>query len=393
MDEIDVLGDRPARRGAFGGDLLSRDADPELQAIVVEASRQLGMPMAMVTLVLDHVQRFRASEGLPRELVTVGATDRRVSFCQYVVADEAPLEVRDAALDERMPQYLVRNFGVRAYLGMPVSANDVVVGSLCVLATEPREFSRDDHVRLRALAARATTRLDELAQTTPPADLSLRSIPHALDRLDGALLPVTQAARAGLLAIEGIRPLVELVRHLQSTDAMAPSLAQRMLAVAQQALADAEDAFCEIEASAGDGTTSLRAMERLFTSTPNPSLLAVTLAGRELARTALAVVGDAFIPDGPDRSIAVQQPVATALVSLLFTTLANLAPPSSAGLQVTFEERDGWTALHVASRRASPDVYASVAEALKPHVSSNPLVDVASETDAIVLRFARPPSG
>ena len=106
MDSIDVLGVRPERRQAFTGELLAVVDDAELQLIVETAARELEAPIALVTLVLDQIQFFRAQHGMPDDLAAARGTHRDVSFCQLVVRDEEALEVNDAPNDARIPQHL-----------------------------------------------------------------------------------------------------------------------------------------------------------------------------------------------------------------------------------------------------------------------------------------------
>ena len=128
MDSIDALGSRPDRHVAFSRELLAEAEDDELKAIVDQAAHELNAPIAMVNLVLDHIQFFKAHHGLPPDLVATRATERSVSFCQFVVRDGQPFEVTDAEHDTRVPQHLVKTYGIKSYLGMPVVANDVVLG-------------------------------------------------------------------------------------------------------------------------------------------------------------------------------------------------------------------------------------------------------------------------
>ena len=108
MDSIDVLGHRPERQAAFTDQLLAESDDIELQQAVENAARQLSTPIALVTLVLDQIQFFKAHYGLPPDLAAARGTRRDVSFCQFVVRDEQAFEVLDAPNDTRVPQHLVQ---------------------------------------------------------------------------------------------------------------------------------------------------------------------------------------------------------------------------------------------------------------------------------------------
>ncbi|MGI9569220.1 MAG: GAF domain-containing protein, partial [Desulfobulbia bacterium] len=110
MDSIDVLGNRPDRHEAFSEGLLAEAGDSDLQQIVEKAADELDAPVALVSLVLDHIQFFKAQYGLPAELAAAKSTRRDVSFCQFVVRDGKPFEVNNAPNDSRIPQHLVNEY-------------------------------------------------------------------------------------------------------------------------------------------------------------------------------------------------------------------------------------------------------------------------------------------
>ncbi len=141
--------------------LLSSDFDDVLQSIVVDAASQVGTPIALVTLVLQNIQLFRAHHGLPDDLADVRATARDASFCQLVVRDDDLLEVSDAAEREDIPQELVERYGIRAYLGAPIHLAGQPLGSLCVIDTKPRNFTVEDRALLRMLAQEVDARIHQ----------------------------------------------------------------------------------------------------------------------------------------------------------------------------------------------------------------------------------------
>jgi GAF domain-containing protein len=196
----DELPDRLRRLGAGPRahlfDPSDLDPDPILQEIVEEASSALSAPIALVSLVLDHIQAFPAQVGLPPDLARARATDRDLSFCQVVVADRAPLIVPAAEADARVPQGLVRSHGVRAYLGVPLDLGQGPLGSLCVIDTRPHPFTAGDRDRLEALARKAEARLvarrsaaarhlTRFQRATAPTFAELRNL---LTVIDGGLV-------------------------------------------------------------------------------------------------------------------------------------------------------------------------------------------------------------
>lgn len=123
--------------------------------------RLLDVPVGLVSLVEPDRQVFHGASGLPPEVEAERETPLTHSFCQYVVADAAPLVVDDARLDERLRSNLaIRDLGVVAYAGWPLrDASGEVVGSLCAIDTEPRSWAEDEVATLADLAAACTAEL------------------------------------------------------------------------------------------------------------------------------------------------------------------------------------------------------------------------------------------
>ena len=76
MDRIDTLGDSNERFNQLTRELLAETDDYELQEIVKEAALELNSPIALVSLVLDQVQFFKAHIGLPPVLASSRGTHR-----------------------------------------------------------------------------------------------------------------------------------------------------------------------------------------------------------------------------------------------------------------------------------------------------------------------------
>ncbi len=126
------------------------------------AARMLKAPTALVTLVEPDRQRFMASVGLREPYASRQETPLTHSFCQHVVATEAPLMVPDARLHPVLCENLaIRDLGVVSYLGVPLrERNGGVVGSFCVIDSVPRTWSADDQSLLDDLAQAVMSELD-----------------------------------------------------------------------------------------------------------------------------------------------------------------------------------------------------------------------------------------
>jgi len=165
---LSLLDDR-TRLSTFDSALLERTPDPELQALVSEASQVSGFPIALVSLVAHRIQFFRAQVGLPPDLASALATDRCTSFCQFVVASEQCLLIENATQQPDLPKDLVERYGIRAYAGFPLRVMGRTVGSFCVIDVKPGKLEAPVLRELKALALKASARLDTLAQQAPPA--------------------------------------------------------------------------------------------------------------------------------------------------------------------------------------------------------------------------------
>jgi GAF domain-containing protein len=157
--------DAPERIKALRGRLLERGPDPELQALVQELAVVLRFPTALVSLVLQDTQFFKAHVGLPADLAATQATDRCTSFCQFVTAADRPMTISDSHQEPMLPRDLIERYGIRAYHGAPLHVDGQVVGSLCVTDQAPRQLSEVELLQLQRLADRASARLQVLAGT------------------------------------------------------------------------------------------------------------------------------------------------------------------------------------------------------------------------------------
>ncbi|GAB3669210.1 hypothetical protein GCM10027596_41160 [Nocardioides korecus] len=131
-----------------------------LQSLAEEAARMAAVPFAAVNLLKSSTQRTVAAVG-----VELSVLDARDTMCAVVVAEGRSVHVRDAAQDERWahkPFVDGRWANIRFYGAHPlVSPDQVVVGTLCVMDTRPRELTSAQITGLDALAGRAVRVLEQ----------------------------------------------------------------------------------------------------------------------------------------------------------------------------------------------------------------------------------------
>ncbi|WP_157271766.1 response regulator [Azohydromonas aeria] len=117
------------------------------------AADSLQVPVCLVSLVDGQRQFFKSAVGLPEPWATRRETPLSHSFCQHVVNSGAPLVVEDALAEPLVRDNgAVRDLGVRAYLGVPLSTPDGhVLGSFCAIDGQPHPWSAQDRELLERI--------------------------------------------------------------------------------------------------------------------------------------------------------------------------------------------------------------------------------------------------
>ncbi|WCS23795.1 GAF domain-containing protein [Methylobacterium sp. NMS14P] len=216
----------PARVAALD-DLAILDTQPEaaFDDVVRLATRLCATPVALVSLVAVDRQWFKARVGFPR-----CETDLDGSVCKFALAEPDLLVIPDLTVDSRTAAntLVTGEPFIRFYAGAPLRLSDgQVVGSLCVIDTEPRPsgLTREQADDLRALG-RQVGELLELRRALGARDALLAeqeagrrerdllartnaTVAAAGGDLDAILDAVTAGAMLGVPAAEGA--VVELV--------------------------------------------------------------------------------------------------------------------------------------------------------------------------------------
>ena len=151
----------PARLEALRKAGLSSGTDEGMERFARLVAGRLKVPVALVSLVEADRQVFPGLVGLAEPWATRRQTPLSHSLCQHVVATGHPLILADARSDERTCTSLaIGDLGVVAYAGMPLTDSDGhVLGSLCAIDTELREWSARELADLADLAAACSTEL------------------------------------------------------------------------------------------------------------------------------------------------------------------------------------------------------------------------------------------
>jgi len=164
--------------------------DPALDRLARLASRLLGVPVALVSLVDLEEQIFPGQSGLPADSPFERGSPLSHSFCKTVVATRDVVTTEDARLDPRFDGNLaIRDLGVIAYAGWPlVTAHGEALGALCAMDTQPRAWSDEDLETLHDLADAAVAELEGRAARIL-AEEALAREAHAAATLQLSLLP------------------------------------------------------------------------------------------------------------------------------------------------------------------------------------------------------------
>lgn len=120
--------------------LLMLDTPPEerFDKIVSFAAAEFDVPIALLTLVDENRQWFKAQQGMD-----VCETSRDVSFCGHAILRPDIMVIPDALADDRFADnpLVTGDPLIRFYAGAPlIMPSGHALGTLCVIDTKPREM-------------------------------------------------------------------------------------------------------------------------------------------------------------------------------------------------------------------------------------------------------------
>ncbi len=150
-------------------DILDTPREEVFDDLANLAALICGAPIALISLVDEHRQWFKAKVGM-----TVKETGRDVSFCAHAIGQEDLFIVPDATRDKRFKDnpLVTATPKIRFYAGSPlVTREGHSLGTLCVIDKVPRTLTADQKKALGILARLVMTQLElrstarELAQT------------------------------------------------------------------------------------------------------------------------------------------------------------------------------------------------------------------------------------
>jgi PAS domain S-box-containing protein len=129
---------------------LEFNKEKELQEIVNLAASICDTPTALITLINDNTQYIKFKTGFDLDSI-----NREDAFCNYTINQNEVMVVNDALLDGRFADnpLMVGDKNIRFYAGSPLTTQDgYKLGSLCVMAREPKDITADQQRMLEVLA-------------------------------------------------------------------------------------------------------------------------------------------------------------------------------------------------------------------------------------------------
>lgn len=137
------------------------DTEPELafDDLISVASLVCDTPMALVSLVDESRQWFKAKKGL-----TDSETHRDLAFCAHaILSPNSLMQVSDAKKDPRFKcnPLVTGEPNIAFYAGSPlVTASGEALGTLCVLDTKAKQLSAEQEAALIALSRQVVAQIE-----------------------------------------------------------------------------------------------------------------------------------------------------------------------------------------------------------------------------------------
>ncbi|MET0104557.1 MAG: PAS domain S-box protein [Sedimenticola sp.] len=173
--------------------ILDTPSEERFDRITRVAQHHFNVPIALVSLVDKDRQWFKSRQGLDAE-----ETSRDISFCGHAILNEHIFYIPNAAEDPRFADnpLVTSTPNIRFYAGAPLHApGGERIGTLCIIDSEPREFSSDELSVLRDLADSVESELERsyLIETTHSLQVSEERLKDEKARANAVLDTVIDA--------------------------------------------------------------------------------------------------------------------------------------------------------------------------------------------------------
>jgi len=129
--------------------LLDTESEDFYNQITAVAAAELGMPVAVISLVDRERIWFKSAVG-----VEITEIPRDPTFCSSAILSDDVYEVEDTRLIATTCELVTGVMGVRFYAGAPlIDSNGFRLGTLCVLDQQPNKLTSAQRERLSELAS------------------------------------------------------------------------------------------------------------------------------------------------------------------------------------------------------------------------------------------------
>ncbi len=122
--------------GLQTAEILDMTARREFQRITQLTSQMFMVPIAIITVLDEHRQWFKAPVG-----VDMDGSLRTDAFCDHTIRNEGIMVIPDTHLDRRFSgnALVTGQPNIRFYAGVPlIMKSGHAIGSLCIIDTRPR---------------------------------------------------------------------------------------------------------------------------------------------------------------------------------------------------------------------------------------------------------------
>ncbi len=157
-------------------EILDSDFEESYDQIVELASKICQTPIALISLLDEKRQWFKAKVGLE-----VRETPRELAFCGYSVYESSSLVVQDTWLDDRFKNHplVLGDPKIRFYAGFPIqTSRGISLGTVCAIDRVPRVLAPDQLRSLEILANQVQSLL-ELRRASLKIENYLKEIEEA----------------------------------------------------------------------------------------------------------------------------------------------------------------------------------------------------------------------